>query len=653
MTDLLWLVASAALVLACAVVPGALVLRLLGADRLVMLGLAPALGAAGAGLGAVGAAALGVRWSLLPFLATMAVLALLAALARRAGLGLDTRDTERVDEAPAGLRVDPRAPLIAGVPHGRWWLAGAAVIALGPLAVAFGRADGVLERWDTLYHLTALRHIRATGDGSSLHLGTISNTEGRAVPYPAAFHDLARLMPGAPIPVLLNGATAVLAVVPWVLGIAILARVLWPQHRWGPFAAAVAALLAPATPVDEWLHLSAIPNLTGFSMLPGLLAAAVLLWRALLARTGDAAGRPVRTAVAAVAVLALGGLGLALLQPNCAVMALLLLAVLTATTALSETRGRRRMLLLLVPLALLVPVALLTWTPLSSMVTDFVGGLVVPWWQAIGEIALGLLTVWPMALGVVLAVLWWPGLVVSWRSPARWVSVAWLVVAVLYYDAAIDSTANLSILFYRGQDRISMPLTMLTCLLVVPGLAVLSRLLGTRRERRGRGPAAITVALVVIAVAIAGASIPSRLDHARMNAQLDYPGRGRFLQADELEQFARVEPHMDHDATLLASPFSGAAHLYALDGQTVRFPVAGMATTSEDRALLRAVGTASTDPAACRTLVDAGVRYVYVERLPYQYHVGYDLINRADPSLGTVLFSTSHSRLIEVDCDAG
>lgn len=663
MTDLLWLGASALVVLAAACLPAALVLRILGADRLVVLGLSPALGAAGAGVAAILAARAGVPWSLLPHLALFAVLAGAALVLRRLGLRLPAPATE-TDGSPC----TPSRSLLGAVPWAPAWLAGAAAVSLVPIALAFGTADRVLERWDTLYHLSALRRIRDTGDGSSLHLGALSNTAQRPVPYPAAFHDLASLMPGAPLPVLLNAAACVLAVVPWVVGIAVLARVLFPQHRWGPFAAAAAALLAPAAPVDEWVHLSPIPNLVGFAMLPGLLASAVLLWRGTTdpvpgtvpptAVDGDGARlrpRPSRgarpaSAVLAAAVVGFGWLGLALLQPNCAVMALLLLAVMTAGTALS--RVRHAPWLLLVPALLLLPVALLTWTPLAAMVTSFQGGLVVPWWQGVGEIALGLLTVWPMALGVVIAALWWPGLVSSWRPGTRWVVVAWAIVAVLYLDAAIDAVWNLSILFYRGQDRLSLPLTMLGCVLVVPGLAAWGRALGARLHD-GRRPTALTGALVIVAAIVAGASVPSRLDHARLNAELEHPGRARFLQADEIAAWERVEPSMDHDAVILASPFSGAAQLGAIHDQPVRFPVAGMSTSAEDRALLAAAGTAASDPASCRALREAGIGYVYQETRPYQFYPGYQQVNQADADLGTVLFETDHSRLIEIGCDDG
>lgn len=647
MTGLLWLLLSTAVVLAAAYVPATLVLRLLRAERIVVLGLAPALGALAAGAGGIIAGGLGIRWSLLPWAVLWLVIAGAAWVLRRAGLGLGTwsappRGTLGSHAAPP----DRRAPLLGSVPLAPLWIAAAALSAIVPIAIALGRPDAVLQRWDTLYHLSALRRIRDTGDGSSLTLGMLSNTEGRAVLYPAAFHDLAALVPGAPVPILLNGATAALAVVPWVLGISLLARVLWPEHRWGPFAAALAALLAPAAPLDEWIHLSPIPNLTGFAMLPGLLAAAVLLWRALLTRTGTAGRAPVRAWASTAGALGAGCAGLGLVQPNVAVMALLLLAVLTGATI--PGRLRRRPLLLAVPVLLIAPVLLLAWTPLGAAVTHFSGGLVVPWTTAVVEVVANLLTVWPMALGVVIAVLWWPGLVASWRSSRRWVVLAWVLVAVLYLDAAVDSPLDLSILFYRGQDRLAMPLTMLSSVLVVPGLAAWARALGPERMR-SRTVVAILVAAAVVA---AGWSVPHRVSQARLNADLAETSRPRFLQEDELAAFERAAPRLDPDGTILASPFSGASHMYALHGLAVRFPVAGMSTTAEDRALIAAVPSAATEPAACRTLRDAGIRYVYQESRPYQYAPGFRKLELADESLGPIVLETDHSRLIEVRCRA-
>lgn len=648
MSDLAQLLIAIAVVLAAAYLPGYAIPRALGGSRLLSLAVAPAVGAATAGLAALISPFLGIPWSLLPLLGCGALLTAAALLLRRLGVRLPSTGLDGPLMPPHTV---PLAPL---------WMLVALVVSLGPILLQGRRPDVVLERWDTLYHLSALQRIRETGTASSLDLGSVSNTAGTPTAYPAGFHALASSVPGVEVPILLNGAVLALAVLPWILGTALLARTVFPAVPWAPFAAGIGAAIVPAAPVNEWIHLSAIPNLTGFAALPGALAAVLALWQALspaLLPSSDDAPRGdrarLRPILAALALAAFALLGLGLLHPNVALLALVLVAVLTACTMAPALR--RRPLLALVPLVVIAPVIVAGTTPLGSSVTDFTGGLQVPWWSALGEILLGLLTVWPMALGVVLAAVWWPGLVTSLRSGARWVAVAWIVVAVLYLDAALDSSLNLSALWYRGQDRLSMPLAMLSVLLLVPGLRAWHSLL----ERAGStGHAslprrAIGLVLVLVAVVAVGASIPTRADNAAKNLAAEYSGRGRFLQQDELEAWARVAPDLDPDQKVLGSPFSGASHLYAIEGVDVYLPVAGLSLTEADQNTIYSVPLAAESPAHCRNLLDRDIGYIYQDRLLYQYDPRYAAIGQADESLGEVVFETEHSRLLRVECDPG
>jgi hypothetical protein len=616
----------------------------MGGSQLLALGLAPALGAALAGITALVAPPIGLTWSLLPFLLGAVVMIVLALGLRRLGI--------RLPSTVLDGRLAPRRAVL-GAPL---WLAGAVAVAVLPIAHSARRPDAVLERWDTLYHLSALARARETGTASSLALGSVSNTAGVPTAYPAGFHALAGLVPGVEVPIVLNGAVLALAILPWVLGITILARALFPAVGWAPFAAATVAAVIPASPLDLWIHLSPIPNLSGFAALPGALAAATALWTALLPAGDEHRPRGPRFRAAGASLIVVGGagLGLGLLHPNVAVTALLLLAVVTATTCAPLLRSRPG--LVAIPALALLPVALLAYTPLGSAVTGFAGGLEVPWWTALGEVLLGLLTVWPMALGVVIALLWWPGLVTSFRSPQRWVGIAWLVVAVMYLDAALDSPLNLSVLYYRGQDRISMPLAMLSAVLVVPGLQSWTRLLRRtvpRPEpvtgRRARAPLAAMLLVVLAAGAVLG-SAPARSDNAAKNLAWDYPGRGRFLQQDELAAWAEAAPQMDPDLRVISSPFTGASHMYALTGQQVYFPVAGISLTDEDRNLIWSVPLAAESRVYCQSLLDHDIGYVYQDRTPYAYDSRYAPLDEAEQDLGNVLFETEHSRLIEIDC---
>ena len=648
MSSLLALILTAIVVVLLQWGPSTVAVRLLGGSWALALALAPACGLGLAGLSALLAGRIGVTWSPLPLLAGAALLIACALLLRALGVRLPSTALD-------GAVCERRQALWA-VPA----IIGALVIALAPILRAAGQPDAVLERWDALYHLSALARIRDTGNASSLVIGSVSNAVGRPHPYPGGFHALASAVPEVSIPVLMNAAGLAVSVLPWVVGTALLARAVHPRVSWAAPAGAVLATLIPAAPWNEWVHLSAVPNMTGSAALPGFLAGAVALWGALrpvLAgeqqAEASASSHPVRHGLAITAVLAGGGLGLGVAHPNVAVTALLLLLALTAVTTVSA--WVRRPWLVLLPLVFLAPVVFLMRSPLASSVTDFVGGLQISWWAAIGEVALGLLTVWPMALGVIIALLWWPGLVACARDPQRrWLVAAWAVIVVLYLDAAVDSPLNLSVLYYRGQDRIAMPLAMLSCVAAVSGLRVWSRVLGPvgADGRRSRASAPMIAALAVVAVALAGLSLPTRADNAAKNLAPDYPGRGRFLQADEREAWAQAAPTMDKSLRVMANPFSGASHMYALHGQPVYFPVAGISLVPADRFYRDSMALAPSSPKHCQALKDANIGYYYVDQLQYQsqYDPALRAISQPIDGLGTVVFRTDHSVLIRIDC---
>ena len=636
MTDALALLGTIAAVLVLLMVPGTVAVRLLKGSWLLAAALAPGLGLALVGTASIIAELVGIPWSLWVWAASTAGLLLTAAGLRRLSLQMPSTVLD-------GRLMPPRTV--------RWaplWMTLALAVAIVPILHAAGwRPDAVLERWDTLYHLSALQWVKESGSASPLTLGAISNSSRIDSVYPAAFHALASLVPWVPVPILLNGSALALATGPWVLGIAVLARTVLPELPWAPFAGAVLAALIPGTPLNEWIHLSPIPNLVGFAALPGLLAATIAMWSALLDSPA------LCTAAPAVLMTGAGGLGLLLTHPNTAVIALLLLATLTAADAVR--RWRDSPALVLIPVLLLIPVAVLQFTPVGATVTEFDGGLRVPWWIGMGEVVLGLHTIWPMALGAVITLAWWPGLVLSLRGGRRWIAVSWIVMAVLYLDAAVDSPLNLSALFYRGQDRLTMPLAMLSCLLAIVGLAWWARRLsvpaGTSRRPGWKQVSAY--ALVILSVSTILASIPTRYENASRNLALDRSDRGRFLQADELAAWERTAPTLDPTVELLASPFSGGAHMWALHGQPVWFAVAGSTMSPRDDLVIQAAADAPQDPTACAFLKRWNIGYVYQDRISYQHDPRYAPLNTDLTGIGPVVLSTPHSTLYAVQCDVG
>lgn len=593
------------------------------------------------GCGAIATGLLGLRWGLV---AAAAVTVLAVAGASGVRRLLARRTTAEGDPAPRITPLD--RPLLFPLLPSAALLLGGAGIAVVPILVALGDPATPLQRWDALFHLSALQHIRLTGEASTLTFASLSTTDGSGGVYPAAFHDLAALVPFAPVPIVLNAATLVLALVPWMHGTLALARVLWPRLGWAPVAAGTAAAIAPAVPLNEWIHLAAIPNLVASSFLPGVLAALLAGFLA-----GTRAPRERRLAAVGpllfVALVGAGGLGL--MHPNVFIALCLFVGAAALVPALQQRR--RRPLLarggIIVAVVAALPVLAIAALPASAVAGDFIGGLAITPLRALGELLLGLLTVWPMATGPLVWLFAYLGLWAQLRRGSVLLLVVLAVPVVLYLDAAVDSPLRLSALWYSGQDRISMLLTLVVSLLVVPGLAHVRRLLRLLPAPRGRALALVGIAMcAVVAVTTYG----PRLEYANRNLDLDLTGRARYFDSEEYAMLQEVGARMDTDRVLLASPFSGAAHLFAMTGQDVRFPVAGMNPTGDDGQLMDDVLRASTDPASCRRLEEANIGYVYVDLRPYNLGGSFTRLDQADPALGTVIGSTNHSMMLEVDC---
>ncbi|MGO1686167.1 MAG: DUF6541 family protein [Brachybacterium sp.] len=649
MTGALWFGWAAGCALLLAYLPGTAVARLLGISWRTSAAVAPAISACLFGSGAIIAGLLEVRWNLLAALLITALSCLIAWVIRA---GTDRirgvlRRRRSADEGPrpglAGptraLLTSPRAALLVLIP--------ALALAMVPILVSFGSPGQPLQRWDALFHVSALQWIRETGFATTLRFSALSTTDGSGGVYPAAFHDLAALVPLAPVPIVLNAATLVLALVPWLHGTMFLARALWPRLSWAPLAAGAAAAIAPAIPLSEWIHLAAIPNLVAAAFMPGVLGVVVVGFRALRLRPSAGGASSVSALVIAAG---LGAAGLGLMHPNVFLALCLMVAAAALVGALEQRLRRPRVsrLSALLLVLMLLPVGVIAMLPAAGVAGDFVGGLAISPVRAVGELVFGVLTIWPMATGTLVWILGGIGIWASLRRGSFMLPVALLVPAVLYLDAAIDSPLRLSALWYSGQDRISMFLTLLMCLLVVPGLAHLDRWVRTRPARTSRLLRLLGLGLCVL---VAATTIGPRLEYAERNLDLDRPGRARYFDTAEYEMLQEVAGTMDPDKLLMASPFSGGAHLYGMTGQNVRFPVAGMKPNPTDELRMDDVLAAPDDPVACQRLLEANIGYVYADTRPYNVGGPFTRLDQASPELGRVIGSTDHSMMIEIVCD--
>ena len=459
-----------------------------------------------------------------------------------------------------------------------------------------------------------MAYVRAGGDASALTFRLLEPMGDQPFGYyPAGWHAVAGLVPAWPDASVAFNATALVPVaLAWTLGLAAATRALLPGR---PRAAGWAALLSAsgvAMPVLLMLRPEGmVPNALATALLPALVAAHV-----------DA---HVIRALPRALLLAACWSGLAALHPNAALLGLLVLGpwwlprlVRSARQALARPHGR-------VVLALGAGVtALLAAGAARSSVWEGIRGAqeneVVPIPEALLGLVSGNTTGMGLAGGflvVALAIL--GGLLVR-RLRARWWAVSALLVAGFHLAASssVPVLTDLDIPWYSEPRRYAPALALGLVPLAALSLDVLPRWV-VRRERlwpgipAGRVSGALAALVVVTSAAVGGIGL-AQLARESWVGGVDAP-----VVADdaELAMLARLPDELG-PGRVLGSPFSGAAHLYALAGVDV-IPRSTFAQPldAELAATLERLRTFAPGAAECAVLEAWGVRYLYVDPLPW------------------------------------
>ncbi|PWJ53029.1 hypothetical protein SAMN06264364_11546 [Quadrisphaera granulorum] len=514
-------VAPAAVAAAVLVVPGLLVGRAAGLRGLVWTGVAPALSTGVVALGAIGASLAGFRWGLLALaLAT----ALAVAVALPVGVLSGAFTTRR--PSPGARRLSSRDAAVALSALGG--LAGGGLLAGRRLMSALWDPTAVSQSYDAVFHLNAVRWVIDTGDGSSLHLGRLTNPGAATSFYPAAWHDvvsLAAMTSGAAVDVSTNATALVVALVVWPLGSVGLVRAVLGRR---PVALAAAGALTaaftsqPIAPL-EWGVL--YPTLLTNSLLPAPLALLVL--------TADRT-RPLRRRLTLLIVVAGTLPGLALAQPSggfaLVALALPLGAAVLLRTTTAWWRSGQRIFAVVMPVLVLV-VAVLAWrvvdgsaSVVSARATHWEPKATLP--QAVEQAVLfsHLSIPNPIRWEVTRPPLWMAAALVLFglalavrRRQLRWVAGSHLVASLLYVCAwAVQSplTQRLTGYWFNDAYRVA-------GLTVITGLVLASAALSL-------GPAALRRSVRRLQQLVEGARRPARDSGRRAGPA---PGRGTGRRA--------------------------------------------------------------------------------------------------------------------------
>ena len=578
-----WWQTAPSLIAACAVffLPGLAAARSIGLKGLAMWASAPAITVSLAGVGAVAAGLAGIGWNIIVLLAVTAVTVLLAVLIRllvRRGRNRNSDPANR----PAGT----------GPVH--WGVAAAGVLGFGVAAFLlafrlvhmFGAPENISQTYDSIFHLNAVRYAFDTGNGSSLLISGMTSTETPPTFYPAAWHDMVVLLmqlTGVSIPVAISICNIVVAALMWPLGAMFLAsRVLGTR----PVALIVSGILSTGFAAFPFLLFDfgvLYPLALSLAILPVALGLAVSLMRV------DANDSP-RGWIAGVAFVGVLP-GMALAHPS-SVVALLGLAAPAVVAALLQTGARLRascrtpawFLGPAAGVAAYAAVIYCAWVYLRPAEEASFWGPFETEARAIGEALtsapLGRSVAWFIFLCTAL------GLVQCLRRPAyRWLFWSYVAAAALFVVAAAAPMGDFRWavvgVWYNDPNRlaallpiVALPVAAVGCTaLVEGGSARLKSLFDSRRGSETQ-PAVSTrhySAAAAAVFAVVGAALLSWLVQGQSITEAQEYGEESYrlwegsalLTADEAALLERVDEHVDEDATVIGSPWTGASLVYA------------------------------------------------------------------------------------------
>ena len=209
-------------------VPGAVIARAMGARGLAWLAAAAPMTATLVALGTIGAGTMGLTWNPV----VLGVLTLAAAavawgarrlVAARLAVVRRLAPGRRASTTP-GSNSQPRtaaAMLLTGIGG----LTLGAVILWINLIRTFVKPDNISQTYDNVHHLSAIRAILDSGNGSAFAVGSMIHNGPSGV-YPFAWHNLVALtvqLSGVSLPVAVNAVNIVIGALVWTVACMFLA----------------------------------------------------------------------------------------------------------------------------------------------------------------------------------------------------------------------------------------------------------------------------------------------------------------------------------------------------------------------------------------------------------------------------------------------
>ena len=617
-----WPSAVEVLVVAAAwlLLPGLVAGLAAGLRGLVAWGAAPVLSVGLVSGSALAGGMAGVHWgAAVPVVATALV----------AGVGFALR--RRTATAPR--EGDGRWTVLAAVGGSL----GAAGIGLLTAVRGMGRPDAVSQTFDASFHYNAVARILATGDASATTLGGLVNSPAF---YPAGWHATVSLVAphagGTGIVTASNMTALAVALVAWPASQLLLVRVLAGRSVGAALATPLLAVGFGAFPWALVTYGALWPNLLGVALMPGAVAAVVVL-------SGLVPASPLRRRGGLVLVLAAVP-SVAFGHPN-AVFGLAVIAVWPLLWGLVRDVGRwlrdgRWLTALLLVTAASAAVTCTYWVMVVWPGLDGIRGYEWAPIETWSSGALSVLTSSPngrAAAWTLSALVLAGALAALRRARTSWLVPAWVTTGALYVVAAVTASSPWTGVWYNDSPRLAAMVPVVAVPLGVLGtlaVAGIARRALAALPRPSGGVAVGPRPAVVAAAALLGLLVSSgglyRNAHAsNMADTYRYPAE-TLLRPGQEDFLQRAGDLLPEDAVVAQNPWTGNALLWTLTGRQVLFPHLTGVWTPEQRVIAERLRDVATDPSVCEAVRATGVGYALTGPLTLW---SWDPLSRTFPGL--------------------
>lgn len=608
--------------------PGLVVTSALRPGKWRALTFAPLASAGVIGIAAVSGPFIGVRWGWPLYLGATAVIATLAYL-----IGYLTRQHtgSRSPQSPQTTRKIPANPAI--------WPAIAGMLITLPFTVGafirgIGRPEYPTQTWDGVFHLSAIRWILQTGNGSALNLSAVATSldQGRSSSggfYPAGFHDLVALtMVGdTNIIVATNAAVIVISCVLWPLAVAQLSSIFLPKAPALPIFTALLAATFSSFPERPASYGVLWPTVYAYALIP-LIVIALADW---FGRTNQ---KPMSLRTSFIGLL--GAIGIAIIHPTGIFVSLLAIITLSIdllirliARTLKLSRGQLGAFVAgVVGLAGVLYLAMShpAWQTVTNWAREPIGSFKRESFGVIFESQLSWMGYGDAYVDWALGILTIIGGIVALTVPhMRWLVFTYGIGSYLFVASAVVNIPGYALVspWYSDPVRLGAivplfgaPIAGIGTWFIFNTVARFAGQIGQKAQARA-GLVVVMVAVLVVGTNNLGYYSGSSQLHLNYEFKNE-SGLNGLVSPEELRFMQTLPEYVREGGTIVGDPRTGLPLLYALTGLDVLYRhVEGQWSNDALSIGLHFELSTQSDPEICALLERNHIRYFYTDNIVY------------------------------------